>query len=561
MPSSAGRFAIPVRRSIVAASCVAASVSPSWATARASRPSTRLPCTGTRVESSPAARRSAALTTGITRPRIQMLATAAVTLPPRTAATRIEARSTPLSVAWPPGPTRRTRVRKANGASSPSPPSARITLPRYAPRTGEWPVPKVPLNAPEVPARSRAGTPGLRAPDAGWYTPRVPTPWAVPPPEVFSDWPRQASRSRHEPSGPELYRAPRARCRPSGAVYPAGPRRACRGPFLLPAERERRRGATMPATVIVGLQWGDEGKGKATDFLSEQVRWVVRYQGGDNAGHTIVLGTEVFKLHLVPSGVLYPPIVPLIGPGVVVNPATLIGELDGLAARGVAACRVRAQLGCPPPRADRRHHDAGPGRAPGRRPRAVRGGPGDAPGPGSWVVPVRDVVQPGRRRRLHRRRDRASAGHRGDRDHEGLYDAGGRRPVSHRAPRRDRRGDRHPRPRVRHDDRPASPRRVVRRRAASLCGRRQQRQQHHPQQAGHPVGDRRDPPLRGIRDRRPARRALARLGRGSGPRGTDLRDVPRLAGGDPRGPHARRSPPQRACLCRRARRPRRRPSA
>ena len=87
----------------------------------------------------------------------------------------------------------------------------------------------------------------------------------------------------------------------------------------------------MPATVIVGLQWGDEGKGKATDFLAEQVRWVVRYQGGDNAGHTIVLGQEVFKLHLVPSGVLYPHITPVIGPGVVVNPATLIDELDGLA--------------------------------------------------------------------------------------------------------------------------------------------------------------------------------------------------------------------------------------
>ena len=102
----------------------------------------------------------------------------------------------------------------------------------------------------------------------------------------------------------------------------------------------------MPATVIVGLQWGDEGKGKATDFLSPQVRWVVRYQGGDNAGHTIVLGTEVFKLHLVPSGVLYPHIVPLIGPGVVVNPATLIGELDGLAARGVDTSRVRVSHAC-----------------------------------------------------------------------------------------------------------------------------------------------------------------------------------------------------------------------
>ncbi len=102
----------------------------------------------------------------------------------------------------------------------------------------------------------------------------------------------------------------------------------------------------MPATVIVGLQWGDEGKGKATDFLAGQVSWVVRYQGGDNAGHTIVLGSEVFKLHLVPSGVLYPHIVPLIGPGVVVNPATLIGELDGLSARGVDTSRVRVSHAC-----------------------------------------------------------------------------------------------------------------------------------------------------------------------------------------------------------------------
>ncbi len=97
----------------------------------------------------------------------------------------------------------------------------------------------------------------------------------------------------------------------------------------------------MPATVIVGLQWGDEGKGKATDFLAEQVHCVVRYQGGDNAGHTIVLGREVFKLHLVPSGVLYPHIAPVIGPGVVVNPATLIRELDALIARGVDVSRVR----------------------------------------------------------------------------------------------------------------------------------------------------------------------------------------------------------------------------
>jgi adenylosuccinate synthase len=100
----------------------------------------------------------------------------------------------------------------------------------------------------------------------------------------------------------------------------------------------------MPATVIVGLQWGDEGKGKTTDFLAESTSIVVRYQGGDNAGHTVQLGDEVFKLHLVPSGILYDHIVPVIGPGVVVNPATLIEELDGLGARGIDCSRLRASF-------------------------------------------------------------------------------------------------------------------------------------------------------------------------------------------------------------------------
>ena len=97
----------------------------------------------------------------------------------------------------------------------------------------------------------------------------------------------------------------------------------------------------MPATVIVGLQWGDEGKGKTTDFLAEQTTLVVRYQGGDNAGHTVVVGDETVKLQLCPSGVLYPHITSVIGNGVVVNPATLIRELDMLAAKGVDTSRVR----------------------------------------------------------------------------------------------------------------------------------------------------------------------------------------------------------------------------
>ena len=97
----------------------------------------------------------------------------------------------------------------------------------------------------------------------------------------------------------------------------------------------------MTATVICGLQWGDEGKGKATDLLADKVSMVVRYQGGDNAGHTVVIGDEVFKLHLVPSGVLHPHITPMIGPGVVVNPQTLLAEMKGLNDRGISTDKLR----------------------------------------------------------------------------------------------------------------------------------------------------------------------------------------------------------------------------
>jgi adenylosuccinate synthase len=97
----------------------------------------------------------------------------------------------------------------------------------------------------------------------------------------------------------------------------------------------------MPATVICGLQWGDEGKGKATDLLASGVSAVVRYQGGDNAGHTVVVGEEVFKLHLVPSGVLHQHITPIVGPGVVVNPRTLLAEIDMLRGRGITTDKLR----------------------------------------------------------------------------------------------------------------------------------------------------------------------------------------------------------------------------
>ena len=96
----------------------------------------------------------------------------------------------------------------------------------------------------------------------------------------------------------------------------------------------------MPATVVVGTQWGDEGKGKLTDLLARDMDMVVRYQGGHNAGHRIVVEGEAFALQLVPSGVLYPHITPVIGNGVVVDPGVLLTELDTLAAKGVDVSRV-----------------------------------------------------------------------------------------------------------------------------------------------------------------------------------------------------------------------------
>jgi len=97
----------------------------------------------------------------------------------------------------------------------------------------------------------------------------------------------------------------------------------------------------MPGTVIVGTQWGDEGKGRFTDYLAKESTLVVRYQGGHNAGHTIVVEGEVFALQLVPSGVLYPYVTPIIGNGVVVDPAVLIAELDMLEGKGVDTSRMR----------------------------------------------------------------------------------------------------------------------------------------------------------------------------------------------------------------------------
>ena len=97
----------------------------------------------------------------------------------------------------------------------------------------------------------------------------------------------------------------------------------------------------MPAIVLLGAQWGDEGKGKATDLLGDKVKYVVRYQGGNNAGHTVVIGDQKYALHLLPSGILSPNCIPVIGNGVVIDPAVLLEEIKGLNERGVDTSRLK----------------------------------------------------------------------------------------------------------------------------------------------------------------------------------------------------------------------------
>ena len=97
----------------------------------------------------------------------------------------------------------------------------------------------------------------------------------------------------------------------------------------------------MPANIVVGTQWGDEGKGKIIDIISSRADVVIRSQGGNNAGHTVVNNGEVYKLHLIPSGILYPNTLCLIGAGVVLDPKDFIGELDALEARGISTANLK----------------------------------------------------------------------------------------------------------------------------------------------------------------------------------------------------------------------------
>jgi adenylosuccinate synthase len=96
----------------------------------------------------------------------------------------------------------------------------------------------------------------------------------------------------------------------------------------------------MPAVVLLGAQWGDEGKGKATDLLGGRVDYVVRYQGGNNAGHTVVIGDKKYALHLLPSGILTPEVTPVIGNGVVIDAGVLFKEIDGLEAQGIDTSKL-----------------------------------------------------------------------------------------------------------------------------------------------------------------------------------------------------------------------------
>ncbi len=100
----------------------------------------------------------------------------------------------------------------------------------------------------------------------------------------------------------------------------------------------------MPVDILIGAQWGDEGKGRFTDLLAADMAIVGRYSGGDNAGHTVTIGTEIFKLHLIPSGIIHEGVVCLIGGGTVVNPAVLLREMAGLAERGISVSPDRLKL-------------------------------------------------------------------------------------------------------------------------------------------------------------------------------------------------------------------------
>src|SRR5207247_3088510 len=116
----------------------------------------------------------------------------------------------------------------------------------------------------------------------------------------------------------------------------AGPKETTRDSGPIAAQRALQCAVIMPNIVIAGAQWGDEGKGKVVDLLSDKVQVVARYNGGHNAGHTIRVGNERFVLHLIPSGILHPGILNVMGNGMVIDRWALEQEIGDLRARGVA---------------------------------------------------------------------------------------------------------------------------------------------------------------------------------------------------------------------------------
>ena len=100
----------------------------------------------------------------------------------------------------------------------------------------------------------------------------------------------------------------------------------------------------MPINIIIGAQWGDEGKGRVTDLLAESAQVVARYSGGDNAGHTVTVGKQVFKLHLLPSGIVHPGVVGVLGNGMVINPQRLLEEMEQLARLGLDVSPQRLRI-------------------------------------------------------------------------------------------------------------------------------------------------------------------------------------------------------------------------
>src|SRR5258708_2397829 len=125
----------------------------------------------------------------------------------------------------------------------------------------------------------------------------------------------------------------------------------------------------MPNIVIAGAQWGDEGKGKLVDLLTDKVQVVARYNGGHNAGHTVIVGGEKFVLHLIPSGILHPGVFCVMGNGMVIDPWALEAEIAELRGRGVAVAPEPPLSHPPPPRPP-----------PHPCPRAPLRGPGGPPG-------------------------------------------------------------------------------------------------------------------------------------------------------------------------------------